>query len=191
MPAGPARPGRSCRGACLSRRLVREVGLSRIAFHAVVDWALSIAPSMRDPEAMATALVEELRRRHILLPSFAVLELMVRTVQRRTGAVVHRALTHGLSEQTRVALEQLVDAGPETTASRLAWLRTASRSPAARNLARAAWTSRLCDQCALVRVARDHNANHGAIYAWQYDYQRHRSLALRPRSTTRLRPKAT
>jgi len=137
------------------------VGVSRTAFHAVVDWALSIAPSMRDPEAMATALVEELRRRHIPLPSLGVLELMVRTVQRRAGAVVHRALTHGLLEQTRVALEQLVDAGPETTASRLAWLRTASRSPAARNLARAARTRRLRDQCALVRVARDHNANHG------------------------------
>lgn len=83
----------------------------------MVDWALPIAPSMRDPEAMATALVEELRRRHILLPSLAVLELMVRTVQRRAEAVIHRALTQGLSEQTRVALEQLVKAGPETAAS--------------------------------------------------------------------------
>jgi hypothetical protein len=83
---------------------------------------------------MATLLVEEIRRRHILLPSVAVLELIVRTTRRRAEAVVQRALTQGLSGQTLVALEKLVEAGVATAASRLAWLRTASRSPAARNL---------------------------------------------------------
>ena len=47
---------------------------------------------------------------------------------------MQRALTEGLSGQTLAALERLVQAGPETVPSRLAWLRTASRSPAARNL---------------------------------------------------------
>ena len=117
----------------LTRRL-GLFGFDRAAFHTMVDWALSIAPSMRDPEAIAVALVEELRRRHILLPSLATLELMVRTAQRRAEAVVQHALTQGLSEQTRVALERLVASGPEAATSRLAWLRTASRSPAARNL---------------------------------------------------------
>ena len=117
--------------------LTRRLGLlafDRAAFHAMVDWALPIAPSVRDPEAMATLLVEEIRRRHILLPSIAVLELIVRTTRRRAEAVVQRALTQGLSGQTLVALEKLVEAGVATAASRLAWLRTASRSPAARNL---------------------------------------------------------
>lgn len=59
------------------------LGFDRAAFHAMVDWALPNAPSMRDPEAIGPALVEELRRRHILLPSLAVLELMVRTANAR------------------------------------------------------------------------------------------------------------
>ena len=45
--------------------LTRRLGLlafDRAAFHAMVDWALPIAPSVRDPEAMATLLVEEIRR---------------------------------------------------------------------------------------------------------------------------------
>jgi hypothetical protein len=49
-------------------------------------------------------------------------------------AAVQCALTQGLSGQTFVALERLVEAGPETAASQLVWLRTASRSAAARNL---------------------------------------------------------
>ena len=117
--------------------LTRRLGLlafDRAAFHAMIDWALQIVPSMRDPEAIATLLVEELRRRHILLPSIVVLELIVRTAQRRAEAAVQRALTEGLSGQTLAALERLVEAGPETVPSRLSWLRTASRSPAARNL---------------------------------------------------------
>jgi TnpA family transposase len=117
--------------------LTRRLGLlafDRAAFRAMVAWALPLASSMRDPEAMVTLLVEELRQRHILLPSMAVLELIIRTAQRRAETVVHRALTEGLSERTLIALERLVEAGPEAATSQLAWLRTASRSPAARNL---------------------------------------------------------
>jgi hypothetical protein len=74
--------------------LTRRLGLlafDRAAFHAMIDWALQILPSMRDPKAIATLLVEELRRRLILLPSIAVLELIVRTAQRRAEAAVQRA----------------------------------------------------------------------------------------------------
>ena len=63
-----------------------------------------------------------------------MLELIVRAALRRAETVMQRALTEGLSEQTGVALERLVEAGPEASLSRLAWLRTASRSPASRNL---------------------------------------------------------
>jgi TnpA family transposase len=117
--------------------LTRWLGLrafDRAAFRAMIAWALPLAPTMRDPEALATLLVEELRYRQILAPSIAVLELIVRAALRRAETVVQRALTEGLSEQTGVALERLVEAGPEASLSRLAWLRTASRSPASRNL---------------------------------------------------------
>ena len=100
----------------------------------MVAWALPLAPTKRDPEALAASVVEELRRRQTLLPPIAVLELIIRTAQRRGEAVLQRALTERLSEQTCAALEKLLEAGPEAGVSRLAWLRTASRSPAARNL---------------------------------------------------------
>ena len=62
----------------------------------MVDGHCRIAPS-GDLEAMATLLVEEIRRRHILLPSIAVLELIGchDTTPGRGGR--ERALTQGLS----------------------------------------------------------------------------------------------
>jgi hypothetical protein len=46
--------------------LTRRLGLhalDRAAFHAMAAWALPLAPTMRDPEALAASVVEELRRR--------------------------------------------------------------------------------------------------------------------------------
>ena len=66
--------------------LTRWLGLrafDRAAFRAMIAWALPLAPTMRDPEALATLLVEELRYRQILAPSIAVLELIVRAALRR------------------------------------------------------------------------------------------------------------
>lgn len=117
--------------------LTRRLGLrafDRAAFDAAVAWALPLAPVTRDPEALAAALVEELRRRRVLLPPITVLELIVRQARRRAEAVVQRALTAGLPAETLAALETLVEVGPSATLSRLAWLRTAPQSPAARNL---------------------------------------------------------
>ena len=74
--------------------LTRWLGLrafGRAAFRAMIAWALPLAPTMRDPEALATLLVEELRYRQILAPSIAVLELIVRAALRRAETVVQRA----------------------------------------------------------------------------------------------------
>ena len=117
--------------------LTAHLGLQafdRPAFHAMVAWALPLASTLRDPEALAAVVVEELRRRRILLPPITVLELIVRQAYRRATAVMQRALTGTLSEQTRTSLEKLLDIDGEATMCRLAWLRTASRSPAAPNL---------------------------------------------------------
>jgi Domain of unknown function (DUF4158) len=45
----------------------------RPAFDAMVIWALPLATTVRDPETLAALIVEELRRRRILLPPIAVL----------------------------------------------------------------------------------------------------------------------
>ena len=49
----------------------------RLAFDAMVIWALPLATTVRDPETLAALIIEELRRRRILLPPIAVLELVV------------------------------------------------------------------------------------------------------------------
>jgi hypothetical protein len=99
-----------------------------------VIWALPLATTVRDPETLAALIIEELRRRRILLPPIAVLELVVRQAYRRATTVMQRAFTTALSVQTRMALEKLIEVEAGATVCQLAWLRTASLSPAARNL---------------------------------------------------------
>jgi hypothetical protein len=79
-------------------------------------------------------LIDELRRRRILLPSAAVLEMIVHQARARAESTVHRALLEGLGTDTRASLDRLLEPMPEETMSRLAWLRTAQQSPAARNI---------------------------------------------------------
>jgi TnpA family transposase len=106
----------------------------RPTFDAMVIWALPLAATVRDPEALAASIIEELRRRRILLPPIAVLELVVRQAYRRATTVMQRAFIAALSVQTGMALEKLLEVEAGATVCQLAWLRTASLSPAARNL---------------------------------------------------------
>jgi TnpA family transposase len=106
----------------------------RPAFNAMVIWALPLATTVRNPETLAASIIEELRRRRILLPPIAVLELVVRQAYRRATTVMQRAFTTALSVQTGMALEKLIEVEDGATVCQLAWLRTASLSPAARNL---------------------------------------------------------
>ncbi|MBV8702831.1 MAG: Tn3 family transposase, partial [Acetobacteraceae bacterium] len=97
-------------------------------------WLTSVAGSRRAPAELATVLVAELRRRHILLPTPGVLELLIHKARARAERVMHRALTDGMDRARLTALDDLLAAAPGAGPSRLAWLRGASTSPAARNL---------------------------------------------------------
>ena len=54
------------------------------------------AGTRRSPAELAAALVEELRRRWILLPASGVLERLIHAARVRAERVVHRALTEGV-----------------------------------------------------------------------------------------------
>src|SRR6185437_8794539 len=98
-------------------------------------WLTSVAGSRRLPAELAAALVEELRRRRILLPTPGVLGRVLHEARARAERVVHRAMTAGMDPARLAALDDLLTVAPDAGVSRLAWLRGASRSPAARNLA--------------------------------------------------------
>lgn len=100
----------------------------------VVPWLTATAGARRAPEDLAAALVEELRRRRVLLPPPGVLERLVHAARLRAERVVHRALTEGVDAAHVAALDDLLAASPDGAPSRLAWMRAAPTSPAARNL---------------------------------------------------------
>ena len=90
----------------------------------------------RKPGQLASLLVGELRRRRILLPTPRVLELVIHHARIRAERALHRSLIDRMDPVQIATLDELLavpagGGGP----SRIAWLRQAPASPAARNLA--------------------------------------------------------
>ena len=106
----------------------------RAAFTELASWLLSIAQVNRDPMALATALVDELRRRRILLPSAAVLELVLHHARGRAERLIHRILVDALGPDGRGRVEAQLAPWADTGVAMLTWLRQAPQSPAPRNL---------------------------------------------------------
>ena len=101
-----------------------------------ICWLTPSAQVSRVAEPLIDMMIDELRRRQILLPSPRVLELVVHQARHRGERVIHEALIGTLSVEKRAALDALLAIRPETTVTQLAWLQNASRSPAARNILR-------------------------------------------------------
>jgi len=106
----------------------------RPAFGELTSWLLSIAQVNRDPMALATTLVDELRRRRILLPSAAVLELILHRARGRAERMIHRVLVDALGPDGGGRVEALLEPWADAGVAMLAWLRQAPQSPAPRNL---------------------------------------------------------
>ena len=117
--------------------LSRSLGckaFERSELRPLIGWLTPMAHKPRGPEQLVPMLIDELGRRRILLPSAAVLEMIVHQARARAERTVHRALVDGLDTNTRASLDRLLEPMAGETMSRLAWLRTAQQSPAARNL---------------------------------------------------------
>lgn len=118
------------------RMKMRPFGPSDV--RALTGWLTPAAQTMRQADALADMVVEELRRRRILLPARGALEAIIHVAIRRGIRIGHRALAGGLSEQQKLDLEKLLDPREGTSATILAWARTPALSPTAVNLDRIA-----------------------------------------------------
>ena len=87
----------------------------------------------RKPGPLAGLLVEELRRRRILLPTLGLLELLIHHAEFGRAGPAPGA-DHGMDPAQSAALDELLAAPAAGGPSRIAGLRQAPASPAARNL---------------------------------------------------------
>jgi hypothetical protein len=81
---------------------------SRQHYRVLVDLLLPLAMQTTQGIVLAQAAVDELRRRHVLLPPVPALEKLCAAVATRAQREVHRLLTTPLSDEQRSALDQLL-----------------------------------------------------------------------------------
>ncbi len=105
---------------------------------ALTGWLTPAAQTLRRADALAEMVVEELRRRRVLLPARGALEAIIHVAIRRGIRIAHRALAGGLSEGQKRDLDKLLDPRAGTNVTILAWARTPALSPTAINLDRIA-----------------------------------------------------
>ena len=105
---------------------------------ALTGWLTPAAQTLRQADVLADMVVEELRRRRILLPARPALEAIIHVAIRRGIRIAHRALAGGISEGQKLDLDKLLDPREGTSVTILAWARTPALSPAAVNLDRIA-----------------------------------------------------
>jgi TnpA family transposase len=108
----------------------------RQAFRDVVAFSIPIAQTIIHPGQMAGVIVDELRRRQILLPSSSILEAVLRQARQQAEQLTYEVLTNGLLPDTLQGLDDLLARRPGQAATWLSWLRNAPQSPAARNILR-------------------------------------------------------
>jgi TnpA family transposase len=118
---------------------------SRGVAHEMVSFLAAAAQTIVRPGQLAGILVEELRRRRVLLPSVLVLEAVIRRGRQRAEALAHGVLTDGLDGAARAQLDGLLAVRPTGKLTWLGWLRNAPQSPAVSNV------SKLLDRLAHVR----------------------------------------
>src|SRR3546814_3365908 len=80
----------------------------RKAFHEVVAFSIPIAQTIVHPGQMAGVIVDELRRRQILLPSSSVLEAVLRRARQQAEQLTYEVLTNGLRPDTLQGLDDLL-----------------------------------------------------------------------------------
>ena len=107
---------------------------SRPLAHEMVNFLVAAAQTIVRPGQLAGILVEELRRRRVLLPSPLVLEAVIRHARQRAEALARGVLTGGLDEAVLARLDGLLTARPAGKLTWLGWLRNAPQSPAPGNV---------------------------------------------------------
>ena len=83
-------------------------GFGRAEARDLVIWLTPVTQANRKPGQLAGLLVEELRRRRILLPTPRVLELVIHHARIRAERALHRALIDGMGPVQLAALDELL-----------------------------------------------------------------------------------
>jgi TnpA family transposase len=97
-------------------------------------FAVTLAQGMPRLERLIAAVIEEARKRRVLLPTPRAIDLLCQQARVRSERLLHRALTSELTDATRKSLDGLLEVVPNTATTRLTWLRNASQSPAPVNI---------------------------------------------------------
>jgi TnpA family transposase len=118
------------------RRSFGFAALERLPRRELVAWLLPVALATTKAPAIAAALMDELRRRQLIVPAPSVLELMVGTAMLLAERHVAGQLTRDLSPTQVAALEALLQIKDGAPTSGLAWARQPPGAPGHRALAR-------------------------------------------------------
>jgi TnpA family transposase len=100
----------------------------------MVSFLATPAQTLVRPGQLAGILVEELRRRRVLLPSILVLEAVIRGAKSRAERFAHEVLTASLDDEALKRLDGLLEQRPNGRLTWLSWLRNGPQSPAAGNV---------------------------------------------------------
>lgn len=132
---GRREPTRRAHLTDLARRMgYRAFG--RTDFHALATFAMPVAQTIIQPLQLAEIVIDEMRRRRLLLPPVTVIEAIVRRARRQADELVHDVLTQGLGDGGRTRLDALLARRGDRGATWLSWLRNPPLSPAPRNVMR-------------------------------------------------------
>jgi TnpA family transposase len=99
-------------------------------------WLLPVALGTTNVAVVAAALLDELRRRRLIVPGPSVIEELVAVALTAAERHVARQLTAGLSRAQTAALDGLLVAEPDARMSVLAWVRQPPGAPGHRALTR-------------------------------------------------------
>ncbi|MGF6233862.1 AcrR family transcriptional regulator [Inquilinus ginsengisoli] len=102
----------------------------------MAKWLLPVALATTSGVALASLLLQELRRRAIAAPGPSVIERLVAAALLQAERHVERQVDAGLSGPQRDALESLLKIHPDSPLSTLAWTRQVPGSAGHRALAR-------------------------------------------------------
>ena len=106
----------------------------RTAARELMAFAVTLAQGMPRLERLIAAVIEEARKRRVLLPSPRAIDLLCQQARVRSERLLYKALTSGMSDVTKKSLDGLLELVPDTAMTRLTWLRNASQSPAPANI---------------------------------------------------------
>jgi TnpA family transposase len=117
--------------------LLRRLGMrqfDRSDARSLKEWLLPTAMQTTRAMPLAEAMIAELRRRRILLPSLAVIERLCAEALTQARRRAFQVLTDGLDDERRAALDQLLEPRTDGGQSVLAWLRAPPGAPTARSI---------------------------------------------------------